>query len=68
MKKAIVTLELKYNPLGFEALVAPTEDGVFWLSGYNNGLNRAVWRAGECIVVSYFPNDQFAREVSNGSI
>ena len=68
MKKAIVTLELKYSPLGFEALVARTEDGVFWLSGHTSGLNRAVWRAGECIVVSYHPDDQFAREVSNGSI
>jgi hypothetical protein len=68
MKKTTVTLELKYSPLGFEALVAPTEDGVFWLSGHSSGLNRAVWRAGEKVVVTYYPDDQFAREDSNGSI
>lgn len=70
MKTVSVTLAVKYNPQGFDALVAPTEDGVFWLSGYNCGVSRATFRAGEQVTVRYEPADQFAYEVedSNGKI
>lgn len=68
MKTTKTTLVLKYSPMGFLALAAPTEDGVFWLSGYNYGVSRAVHRAGQQVTVQYEPADQFAYEVDNGEV
>ena len=67
MKTATVVLKLKSSVLGFEALVAPTEDGVFWLAGNSSGHNRAIWRVGEQVHVHYDPDDQFAFEEPNGN-
>lgn len=66
MKETTVTLAVKYNHSGFDALVAPTEDGVFWLTSPVGDFNRATWREGERIKVRYSPDDQFAFEVKDG--
>lgn len=65
MKKTIAILEVKRSVLGFDALVAPTQDGVFWLAGNKSGLNNATERNGQMIEVTYSPDDQFAYEVKN---
>lgn len=66
-KTTTVTLAVKRSALGFDVLVAPTEDGVFWLGGYSFGGNRAIWREGETVKVRYYPEDQFAYEVLEGN-